>query len=223
MIKEWEKTKDWREYAMTLLCVILIGFLVHQRAVPVSKVQPAGDDTDTGGFISEDEDNEVDDDNKQISASTSRSVGNRNNSITAVNIIKKEKKTEKNTSPKTFLPRLSKEFNIKIDLQSKFLLMKEDESEYIQLWSIEESQLIVTKLMMVKTKKGNKEAISSHLWQGSVTIDSTTADTLAAQYGEQAYRETQILNSNHQTLIENVFESLPDLGQDRLVCDMEVS
>jgi len=215
MIKEWETKRSWREYAMTLICVILICVLVHRRTVPISKVEPTREDTDTGGFISEDENDEADDNNKQILPSTSTSLRNRNTSITAVNITKKEKETVRNTSPKSFLSRLSKEFNIKIDLQSKFVLMKEDEPEYIQIWSIEESQLVVTKLVMVKTKKGNKEAISSHLRQGSVTIDAATADTLAAQYGEQTYREILITNSDHQTLIENVFESLPDLDQDR--------
>ena len=118
---------------------------------------------------------------------------------------------------------MSKEYKIKINLQEKVNGIEELTPEYISLWSVENDELIVTKVMMIKIRNNREEEIFVDIHQGLGTIDSETATQLR-EYKEQN-EMIPIENVRHKTIIERAFGQAanPDIGLlDALKKDMEI-
>ena len=115
----------------------------------------------------------------------------------------REKETIQQTEVTAYLKNLMIEFKIRDNLQEIFDGMKKE--QLLHFWIVEESQLIVTKLKMVKTKKGKYETISLKLCQGEATIDQNVAMKLKKfQYANE------LIPEEYQSIIDEFFNRIQE-------------
>ena len=110
----------------------------------------------------------------------------------------REKETIQQTEVTAFLKNLMIEFKIRENLHEIFDEMKKEKS--LRYWIVEESQLIVTKIKMVKTKKGKYETISLKLCQGEATLDKNVAIIL-----KKFKSANELIPKEYQSIIDGFF------------------